>query len=52
MAFFIAAITTNKIENYTTPGDVTSIETSHVHPPSLENLSARGHRGAAERTSR
>ncbi|GAB2698689.1 hypothetical protein [Thalassiella azotivora] len=23
MAFFIAAITTNKIENYTTPGDVT-----------------------------
>jgi len=24
MAFFIAATTTNKIENYTTPGDVTT----------------------------
>ena len=29
MAFFIAATTTNKIENYTTPGDVTTLTGNH-----------------------
>ena len=37
MAFFIAATTTNKIENYTTPGDVTLAE---IRIPTTATLAA------------